>query len=99
MQIDPTDQRWNEFEILGEIQVRKNLANRIYSEEKILLADQWLLHSESVLRAAEFAKMDASNFEQIRVARSAKNAAWTAAITAIAAAIIAAVCAVMGAPH
>jgi hypothetical protein len=97
--MDPTDERWNEFERLEEIQVRKNLANRIYSEEKTLLAEQWLAHSDGLRRAAEFAKIDASNLEQIRVARSAKNAAWTAAITAIIAAIIAAICAVIAATH
>jgi hypothetical protein len=37
------------------------------------------------------ARKDASNREQARIARSAKNAAWTAAIAAMIAAICAAI--------
>jgi len=86
-----SDLRWNEFEAIGEIQVRKNLADRIYSEEKTLLAREWLAHVESARRASEFARIDASNREQIRAARSAKNAAWMAAT----AAMILAICTVI----
>jgi hypothetical protein len=91
-----TDQRWAEFEAAGELQVRKHLAEHIYSEEKVSLAREWLAHLESARRASEFARMEASSREQIRVARSAKNAAWAAAI----AAMIAAICAIVAVlPH
>jgi hypothetical protein len=93
-----SDLRWNEFEATGEIQVRKNLADRIYSEEKTLLAREWLAHTESARRASEFARIDASNREHNITTRSAKNAAWAAAIAAMIAAtgaMIAAVCAVI----
>jgi hypothetical protein len=93
-----SDMRWNEFESLGEVQVRKNLADRIYSEEKTLLAREWLVHLESARQASEFARMEAISLEQSQTARSAKNAAWaaaTAAMIAAAGAMIAAVCAVI----
>ncbi len=93
-----SDTRWDEFAALGEIQVRKHLADRLYSEEKTFLAKEWLIHSEGTRRTAEFARMEAISLEQSQTARSAKNAAWAAAIAAMIAAtsaMIAAVCAVI----
>jgi hypothetical protein len=86
-----TEKRWADFEAKGEMRVRQELAERIYSEETTLLALQWLAHLESARRASEFARIEASNREHIRAARSAKNAAWTAAI----AAMILAICTVI----
>lgn len=77
---------WAELDELGEESVRHNLAKKVYREgqPKIELVREWL-------RQREEARMEASSREQMRIARSAKNAAWMAAI----AAAIAAICAII----
>lgn len=81
--------RWREFEELGEMKVRQNLATHVYGEDNQRMAREWLAHKDQV-RASEASRLnEASSREQIDIARSAKNAAWTAAI----AAAIAAICA------
>jgi hypothetical protein len=92
---EDADRRWKQFEELGSEQVRKNIASHVYGEENTRLAREWLAHTESVIRSAADAEIVASSAEQIRIARSAKNAAWIAAIAAIAAAIVAAIAAVL----
>jgi len=81
---------WAELDALGETEVRVRLQNKTYTDlnEKGSFAREWLLRRELASAAA-------SNSEQRRTARSAKNAAWTAAIAAIIAAMIAAVAAVI----
>jgi len=44
---EATESRWREFENLGESEVRKRLAGRLWSEEKNALARQWLDLCES----------------------------------------------------
>lgn len=73
-----------DFERDGEEVVRRNTAASLYQERKAKLAREWLYRKERE-------RNDASNATQIRIARSAKNAAWAAAIAAIVAAISAAV--------
>lgn len=85
------EQFWAELDELGEEQVRVNLdVTKIYGDvgSKRALALEWL-------RRRDQSRSETSNREQMRIARSAKNAAWIAAIAAIVAAIIAAVAAVM----
>ena len=78
------DPMFADFERDGEDVIRKNLAASLYQERKAKLAREWLYRKERE-------RNNASNAEQIRIARSAKNAAWAAAIAAIIAAICAAV--------
>lgn len=75
---------WATLKELGESEVRTRIASQRYgpSSWQRALAEQWLAEMES-------ARAEASRSEQIRIARSAKNAAWAAAT----AAIIAAICA------
>jgi len=77
---------WAELDDLGEEEVRDRIVTGRYGagNKKLQLAREWL-------RRRETERIEASNREQIRIARSAKNAAWAAAM----AAIIAAVCAVI----
>lgn len=77
---------WAELENLGESEVRTRIVTQRYgpNSDKRALAEQWLHEIESD-------RASSSSFEQIRIARSAKNAAWAAAI----AAIIAAICAII----
>ena len=75
---DPSD----EFERLGENEVRRKLANGEYGSvgERRLRVEAWLdMQAQS--------RIDASSRAQIRLARQAKNAAFIAAIAAIIAAI------------
>ncbi len=78
------DLYFGDFEGDGEDVVRKNLALNLYQPKKAALAREWLLRKDQ-------SRKDASISEQIRIARSAKNAAWMAATAAIIAAICAAI--------
>jgi hypothetical protein len=86
------EQFWAELEKLGPDEVRVRLATKYYSDvnERGLLAREWLHRLDLAAEAEVERKRDSSSAEQIRIARSAKNAAWVAAIIAIIAAIIAA---------
>jgi hypothetical protein len=90
MSTTDTERRWQQFEDIGEIRVRQNIAARIYGGDNTLAAREWLAHKERTQRSEEESRNVDSNSEQIRIARSAKNAAWAAAIAAIIAAICAA---------
>jgi hypothetical protein len=87
------DSFFAELEQLGEDEVRARVASGIYSSisPKKGLAEDWLLRKRQSREAEAERRRDASNSEQMCIARSAKNAAWTAAT----AAIIAAICAVV----
>jgi hypothetical protein len=78
-----------ELEKLGANEVRQRLAtnqfNMVYNEP----ARRWIDAIDRASDAESERRKNASMEEQIRIARSAKNAAWAAAIAAIIAAIIA----------
>lgn len=76
--------QYADFERDGEQTVRDNLARSAYVERRASLARAWLAQKDR-------SRKDASSLEQIRIAASAKNAAWAAAIAAMIAAICAAV--------
>lgn len=63
-----------DLEVLGEAEVRKRAAMGLYgtSNKKRRYVDQWL---DQLVRS----RSDASQAEQIDIARSAKDAAWAAA--------------------
>jgi hypothetical protein len=88
---DSANLRWKQFDELGEEKVRKNLASHVYGEENTRIAREWLEHKAAAQRSVARARIDDSSREQIRIARSAKNAAWAAAIAAIIAVICAAI--------
>lgn len=75
---------WPELEEAGETVVRDRILAGVYTHTKKALAEEYLAQMERE-------RKEASNREQMRIARSAKNAAWAAAI----AAIIAAICAIV----
>lgn len=78
-----------ELEKLGEVEVRRCLNSKLFSMAYDEPARRWI---EAIDRASveeSERRKDASIAEQINIARSAKNAAWTAAIAAIIAATIA----------
>lgn len=90
-QID-VDEFFAELDALREDEVRKRLASKsIWGGARKTLAEEWLRREDQRRADAAEARMLASNREQIRIARSAKNAAWAAAT----AAIIAAICAII----
>jgi len=74
---------WAKLQAKGEAQVRKELMEGKHGQTgspRYFEVNEWLrLQAES--------RSDASNREQITIARSARNAAWAAAIAAIIAAI------------
>ena len=83
MEIDK-EKLWSELESMGEDEVMLSIAHNRYNQAKLALVYEWLRRQES-------SRNESSRIEQRRIARSAKNAAWTAAI----AAIMAAVCAIV----
>jgi len=88
---DHIQERWRDFDALGELEVRQRLAAHVYGEDNERLAREWLEHGAQSRADEAERRSDASSSEQIRIARSAKNAAWAAAIAAIIAAICAAI--------
>ena len=86
-----TRQFWRELEDMGEENVRANLAKNVWRKERQPLVKEWLRQQGASKSAELEERKEASNEEQMRIARSAKNAAWTAAI----AATIAAICAII----
>lgn len=78
------EQVFAELDGLGEAAVRVRLSvDKAYGDSgpKHALVLEWL-------RRKELSRKEASSLEQIRIARSAKNAAWIAAIAAITAAVV-----------
>lgn len=75
---EPHDTRWKEFEALGEIEVRKRLAARVWGEEKEALAVQWLAHLESSGSSDARRRTLAVATEANDLARSANEAALEA---------------------
>jgi hypothetical protein len=80
------DELLQQLDAMGETEVRTRLARGEYGSKGTRrdTVEQWLA-------ARVQSRNDLSNREQIRIAHSAKNAAWIAAI----AAIIAAICAII----
>jgi hypothetical protein len=85
------EEQFKAFEAKGVTQVREDIAQRRYNEERTLLAKEWFRQKAQERSDEAERRNEASSLEQRTIARSAKNAAWTAAI----AAIIAAVCAII----
>lgn len=76
------EQFWAGLEKLGEDVVRERIIAKTYNDVRRGLAEEWL-------RLREEERMEASQSEQIDIARSAKDAAWEAARAAHNANIIA----------
>jgi hypothetical protein len=68
-------ERWNEFELLGEIEVRKRLAGHFWSEDKDALARQWLEYLDSYGSADSRRQTLAIARDANELARSANAAA------------------------
>lgn len=84
-------ERWKKFEELGEEKVRQQPAHESIGANHERAAREWLSYKERLRESSDSERNSASNLEQLRIARSAKNAAWTAAIAATIAAICAAI--------
>ncbi|MBU0477902.1 hypothetical protein KKC91_04985 [bacterium] len=74
------------LENTGESQVRIKLAQGVYGEEKIPIVYEWLRIKDEERINLSSSRNKAAALEQLRIASSAKNAAWIAAIAAIIAA-------------
>jgi CHASE3 domain sensor protein len=72
------DARWREFDALGEIEIRKRLADHIWSEEKDALARQWLEFRESSNSSQDRRQTLAVAKEANDLARSANASALDA---------------------
>ncbi len=79
------DETIQQFETLGLPTVRLMLASSRWNHENEMKAIKWVAQKEE----EELSRNDLSSEAQIRVALSAKRAAWVAAIAAIIAAIVA----------
>lgn len=60
----------------GELNVQGALAAGRYNQQRVKIAEAWLQEREDARNAA-------SSSESLRIARSAKNAAWAAAVAAM----------------
>jgi hypothetical protein len=80
---------WAELERLGEEEVSLRIATGKYRDvhQKKSLAEEWLRLKDHERSESRHRASLASNAESLRIARSAKNAAWIAAIAATIAAI------------
>lgn len=76
--MDPQNAHWEEFEKLGEPEVRKRLAAHIWSEEKDALARQWIEWRESSNSSEDRRRILAVAREANDLARSANNSALDA---------------------
>lgn len=85
----PDPEVWAKYDAIGEDEVRKRIVSKNYAGQNLALAQEWLRRKDQERAEVESSRKDASNREQINIARSAKNAAWIAAIAAIVAAIAA----------
>ena len=79
-----------ELDALGEDVVRYRLAHKLFGI-RTTDAEHWLQRKAQEREEVDRSRNSASIEEQMRIARSAKNAAWAAAI----AAAIAATCAII----
>jgi hypothetical protein len=87
---DSTETRFRqEFEEAGEDKVRNNLRLGRYNSKSGRYAAAWLAEKDQSRLREQEARKDSSSAEQMRIARSAKNAAWIAAMAAIIAAMAA----------
>lgn len=87
------EQFWGQLDALGEDTVRVRLATHAYGDggDRRALVEEWLRRQNQRRATEESDRSAAASAEQIRIARSAKNAAWAAAMAAIIAAIFAAI--------
>jgi hypothetical protein len=67
------------FENLGEKEVRERIAARIWNEERVSLANEWLRQQDQAKSDEEARKIATSREEELSIARDAKDAAWAAA--------------------
>ena len=74
------------LENTGEPQVRIKLAQGVYGEKKIPIVYEWLRIKDEERINLSSSCNKAAALEQLRIASSARNAAWIAAIAAIIAA-------------
>jgi type IV secretory pathway component VirB8 len=84
------EQIWSQFDALGEAEVRTAIKLKRYHGGRLALAERWLEVKDQEREVERERVRNASNSESLRIARSAKNAAWAAVIMAAIAAIIAA---------
>ncbi|MFA5040439.1 MAG: hypothetical protein WC464_02245 [Bdellovibrionales bacterium] len=81
--VETVSKLWEEFEGLGEKEVRQRLAASIYGEPKTKAAHEWLTEKERQHH-------ERVNAAQVATMRSQRNATQVAAGAAVAAAIFAA---------
>jgi hypothetical protein len=92
---DQNDLRWQEFDSLGQVEVRKRVTAKIWTEEKAKLAHQWLAYQESQESSASRQKTLDVTKEAADLAKSAMEAARTSTMIATLALIAAAIAVVL----
>jgi hypothetical protein len=69
------ESQWQEFEVIGEEKVRKNIGLHVYGDQRLRLANQWLAFRESSDSSEQRRKTLALAQEANDLARSASEAA------------------------
>ena len=90
------DELWAGLESDGEDTVRIKLAQGLYGQNKRPLVKEWLRQNELIRSEKKVSDFEQRAKEELRIASSARNAAWVAAIAAILSAIIAVVAVTYG---
>ena len=90
------DELWAGLESDGEDTVRIKLAQGLYGQNKRPLVQEWLRQNELIRSEKKVSDFEQRAKEELRIASSARNAAWVAAIAAILSAIIAVVAVTYG---
>lgn len=98
------DQFWPTLDALGEEEVRRRLAQRVYGQQKIPLVQAWLARRESEHAEAAAQRQEIRANEALRLsaegnslARGSKAAAWVAVVISALALVVAMAALIMGA--
>ena len=76
---DPIQGQWQDFEKIGEVKVRQQLASNIYNEDGARLARVWLEHQAEIRDSEEAAWLAEVQSEQLSAATRAADASVRAA--------------------
>lgn len=91
-------EKFAEWDAMGEEVVRTKFNLGHFGGDKSVLAKMWLDGKDQDRSDALEERKHASNSESLRIARSAKNAAWIAAISAMIAIVVSVIALVRSSP-
>jgi len=88
---DKAEALWRQWDELGEQAVRDRWAAGFYQPEQKPIFDEWLRKLDQAVSEVDKQQQENWRSKELKVADSAKNAAWVAAIVAILSLLVSAV--------